>query len=202
LLTDEQDIGKVQSMYLTRASLSTLQTCYSPWSTVNDSTNMLLAMIHGQRLYKHVTHHDPRSTTLQTCYPPWSTVSDSTNMLLSMIHGQRLSKHVTHHDPRSATLQTCYSPWSTVSDCPNMLLSMIHGQAFWRLTWKLPFRGNSYPLVVMCWTKDEQCLGKTQITHLSNSRAPLSILIDARSILSTCCVYLLNHMLFFSFYLL
>lgn len=87
-------------------------------------------------------------------------------------------------------------------DSTNMLLTMIHGQAFWRLTWKPPSRGNSYPLVVMCWTKDEQCLGKTQITHLSNSRAPLSILIDVRSIVSTCCVYLLNHMLFFSFYLL
>jgi hypothetical protein len=68
-----------------------------------------------------------------------------------------------------------------------MLLAMIHGQAFWRLTWKPPSRGNSYPLVVMCWTKDEQCLGKTQIMHLSNSRVPLSTLIDARSILSTCC---------------
>ena len=94
-----------------------------------------------------------------------------------------------------------FNSGSTI-DSPNMLLAMIHGQAFWRLTWKPPSRGNSYPLVVMCWTKDEQCLGKTQIMHLSNSRVPLSTLIDARSILSTCCVYLLNHMLFFSFYLL
>jgi len=124
------------------------------------------------RLSKHVTHHDPLST-LQTCYPPWSL----------------------------STLQTCYPSWSTI-DSPNMLPTMIHGQAFWRLTWKPPSKGNPYPLVVMCWTKDEQCLRKTQIMHLSNSRAPLSTLTDVRRTWSTCCVYLLNHMLFFSFYLL